>query len=69
MKGLADKADRALTLDESRMVASYVRSLAGLARDKRKGKGKDDLSNKSTKELVELARTIPELRELLERGL
>lgn len=67
MKGLADKADRALTLDESRMVASYVRSLSALARDRRKARAKDDLADKSTEELVELAMSIPELRELLER--
>jgi len=67
VKGLADKADRALTLDESRMVASYVRSLSALARDRRKARAKDDLADKSTEELVELAMSIPELRELLER--
>jgi hypothetical protein len=66
VKGLADQSNRALTLDESRMVASYVRSLSALARDRRKARTKDDLSEKSTKELVELALSFPELRELLE---
>jgi hypothetical protein len=46
------------------MVALYARTLSAIERDRRKGSA-GEFSGKTNEELLEMARAIPELRELL----
>src|SRR5262245_16511542 len=55
-----------LDLFTAQMVATYARTLSAIERDRRKG-ASGEYSGKSTEELLELARNIPELRDALSR--
>lgn len=47
------------------LVALYARTLSAIERDRRKGGGRGELADKSMEELLEMARQVPELRDLL----
>lgn len=46
------------------MVATYARTLSAIEKDSRKG-ASGELSGKTTEELLEMAKQIPELKEAL----
>lgn len=68
ISSLVALGDRVLTMTESMAVASYARTLSGISRDRRRSEKTDNLSGKSMEELAELARGLPELRDLLGGG-
>ena len=54
----------ALDAESGGLVALYARTLSAIERDRRKGSS-GEFSGKTNEELLEMARSIPELRELL----
>lgn len=46
------------------LVATYARTLSAVEKDQRRG-GRGELGDKTNEELLEMARQVPELRELL----
>lgn len=45
-------------------MALYARTLSAIERDRRKG-GRGELADKTNEELLELAKQVPELRDLM----
>lgn len=54
-------------MESGNLVALYARTLSAIERDQRKG-GRGELGDKSNEELLEMARQVPELRDLLKAG-
>jgi len=64
LRSLVDVTGRVLTFDEGGLIATYARTFSAVGRDRRKS-GNDPVKGKSVDELLELASSIPELRELV----
>ena len=61
---VAEKESALLGQEMGTLVALYARTLSAIERDRRKGSA-GEFSGKTNEELLEMARSIPELRELL----
>src|SRR3954467_5758577 len=67
MVTLVENTQRVMTVDEAGVMTGYLRALGGIVRDRNKP-GKGRMAAKSWDELVELAKSIPELGEALGKG-
>jgi hypothetical protein len=65
LRTLVDGKDRVMTWEEGSLVANYARTLAVLARARKRPGG---LADKSEAELLEMAMGIPELRAAMGGG-
>jgi hypothetical protein len=65
LRTLVDDTQRVMTWEEGSLVANYARTLAVLARAKKRPGG---LGDKTEAELLEMAMQIPELRSALAGG-
>jgi hypothetical protein len=66
LKAIQAKYTSPMDPELGNMVALYARTLSAIQRDQRKG-GRGEFGDKSLEELAEMAKGIPELRELLGR--